>query len=228
MRGTSLTLLAWPPRCGAAVRVAVARDQQRGGGRRRRRPAQPAVRGSGAQRGGRHGPVYGLPAIAAQLRCAGWDPIAPPVPCCRRCRRPPPGRAAWWCRRCGRPRRRSRRPTCRWLPGDACPLFEDAMSCCLLLACSMLCGAFCSPLCLHRPRLTSLRQDPRFSTCTVPLLVYPSWRDNFFHIFKGGRLRGGSRSGQGWAGGAAGAAAQGQVLSRGPAALFKTAVHSPG
>lgn len=28
-------------------------------------------------------------------------------------------------------------------------------------------------------------QDPEFSTCTVPVLLYASWRGNFFHIFKG-------------------------------------------
>jgi hypothetical protein len=27
---------------------------------------------------------------------------------------------------------------------------------------------------------------PSFSNCTVPILLYSSWRSNFFHIFKGG------------------------------------------
>jgi len=34
-------------------------------------------------------------------------------------------------------------------------------------------------------------QHPQFSTCTVPILLYPSWRGNFFHVFKGGRERSG-------------------------------------
>jgi hypothetical protein len=29
-------------------------------------------------------------------------------------------------------------------------------------------------------------QTPTFSSCTVPVLLYSSWRGNFFHIFKGG------------------------------------------
>lgn len=33
---------------------------------------------------------------------------------------------------------------------------------------------------------TPYLQTPCFSTCTVPVLLYSSWRANFFHIFKGG------------------------------------------
>ncbi len=40
------------------------------------------------------------------------------------------------------------------------------------------------PLC--RCMLLEL-QEPRFSTCTVPIFLYASWRNNFFHVFKGGQ-----------------------------------------
>ena len=35
---------------------------------------------------------------------------------------------------------------------------------------------------------TEYLQYPEFSTCTVPLLVFPSWRGNFFHTYKGEAL----------------------------------------
>lgn len=72
-----------------------------------------------------------------------------------------------------------RDPPCMRLPA-ATPTVPAPACCETHLACHTS-----TPDRNHLCTYALLPQDPVFSSCTVPLLMYPSWRGNFFHIFKG-------------------------------------------